>query len=257
MLKQLSLVVLVSAALTACGGVDNKKNRSSAAASSMPASSAAASIEASSTPASVAASSMPASVAASSMPASIAASSTPTSVAASSMATSSSGTTYTFTSADNWAVNGGGSPNQLQVELNAATGSGINLVPIDWADNASTSYKYEARYTLPSAVNIAIGTKISFTLSIPQSYITDANAVLQINWGIAGGSYKYGGSGGGYRTLSSDGGVTAGTDFVITETVTVGNDVAGTTTIGLQLSKAPTDTSIKDKILVKNLKIEQ
>jgi hypothetical protein len=142
------------------------------------------------------------------------------------------------------------------LELNAATGSGINMVPIDWADNAATNYKYEARYTLPSPVNIAVGSKISYTVTIPQSYITDATAVLQINWGIAGGTYKYGGSGGGYRTLSAAGGVSADADFVITETVTSGNELAGTTTLGLQLSVAPTNTAIKDKILIKRITIE-
>lgn len=142
----------------------------------------------------------------------------------------------------------------MQVELNAATGSGINMVPVDWSENTNKNYMYEARFTLPTPVNIAVGTKISYTLQIPQSYITDATAVLQINW-HNGTTSQYGGEDGGYRTLSTAGGVPAATDFVMTETVKT-KALAGTTMVGIQLSKAPTNTSIKDKILIKSIHIE-
>lgn len=129
------------------------------------------------------------------------------------------------------------------------------MVPIDWAENtAGKGWKYEARFTLPTPLNIVAGTKISFTLAIPQSYITDATAVLQVNFGIAGGTYNYGGAGGGYKTISEAGGVVAGTDFVIAETVSA--NFTGATTVGIQLSKAPTDKAIKDKILIKSISIQ-
>jgi len=187
------------------------------------------------------------------------ASSSSSSSAETSSSSSAPSGVYTFTdstSLSNWTVNGGGSPNQLQLEFNTAGGSGINMVPVDWTENINgNGWKYEARFTLPTPIDITVGTQISFTLSIPQSYITDANAVLQVNWGIAGGTYSYGGAGGGYRTLSAAGGVSSTTDFVITETVASGA-VAGATTVGLQISAVPTDTSIKDKILIKSVSVQ-
>jgi hypothetical protein len=272
MLKQIGFTLAASAVLTACGGSDDfyKPSNvtqatvlsSSVASSSAPKSSVASSAAVSS---SVASSVVVASSSAASSASALSSSSADmsssaeasSSAAASSSAPSTSGTTYTFTSLTDWAVNGGGSPNSMMIELNAATGSGVNMIPIDWAENlANKGWKYEARYTLPSPINVVAGTKISFTLAIPQSYITDATAVLQVNFGIAGGTYNYGGAGGGYKTISEAGGVIAGTDFVISETVPADKALSGTTTLGIQLSKAPTNTAIKDKILIKSINIQ-
>ena len=173
----------------------------------------------------------------------------------SSMSSAPSGV-YIFPDASSltsWAVNGGGSPNQLQLEFNTAGGSGINMVPIDWAANAGTAYKYEARFTLPAPVDLTAGKKIIYTLSIPQSYITDATAALQSVWG---GDQYSDGTDGGYRSLKASEGVSSSTDFVMTETIPSSKAKLGATTIGLQIAAAPTDTTIKDKILIKSIKIE-
>lgn len=175
----------------------------------------------------------------------------------SSSAPSQASGTYIPTSLNGWFVNGGGSPNQMQLELNAATGSGLNMVPVDWAENAANNYKYEARFTLPAPQNIEAGDVITYTVVVPQSYIDDATAVLQINWhNVAGGGSIYGGAGGGYRTLSAAGGVSSGVDFVISETVTSAGALANTDTLGLQISVAPSNTNIKDKILIKSVSVQ-
>jgi|GEM_PF-2474924 len=292
MLKKLSFTIAASVLLSACGGNSDKKAESTSPSSSSASSAAviassssvatssssaasstsvASSSEVATSSSSVASSAPVASsssvasstavvtssstASSSSKGSSVASSTVASSSSVSSAAASSSsasGTTYTFSSITGWTVNGGGSPNDLQVAFDTASGSGIDLVPISWADNAGSSYKYEALYTLPAAFNIVAGSKITFTVSVPQSYITDGNTVLQLNWG-KGGIQKYGGPGGGYKALS---GATAGTDFVITETVASGSDVAGADTLGIQFSKAPTSTSILDKILIKNIKLQ-
>lgn len=118
MLKNIPLIIVLTASLTACGGSDSgggNKSSSSVAPSSTPASVAASSAPASaaesSAPASVAASSTPASVAASSTPASDAASSAPASVASSSTPASSAPAAPTVINAGmttGWRGNGTG-----------------------------------------------------------------------------------------------------------------------------------------------------
>jgi hypothetical protein len=206
MLKNIPLMIVLAASLTACGGSDGDKKPTptSVAPSSTPAS-----VAASSTPASVAASSTPASSEpASSTPASSApeASSTPASSApeasstpasssspeSSSQASSSSAATFDGTFTDESTISFWSTSPNWATPTGTATQAIVNGALVVTPTWTATSDAFNVEATLPHALDLT-GATISFKVYIPESYVADGKLAVQPYFKDATGKFANGG----------------------------------------------------------------
>ncbi len=180
------------------------------------------------------------------------------SAASSSDAGSSNGASSSAPSADlsygfsesieGWYINGqdAGTTVSTQISLeHDAINNALKITPLDWTGD---NWRFQARYDFDEVVDLSNST-IEFTVSIPSSYITDNTLEFQyiINNGEANASYGSTTPVSGLPEANADG------DYVIGRDI----NIVDAKNFGLQLAKAPTDTSIKDAILVKNVLIKR
>lgn len=122
----------------------------------------------------------------------------------------------------------------------------LKITPLDWSRNESANWVYQARLEFDEITDLS-KSKIEFVVTVPQSYIDDGN--LRFQFIIHGDSPSYG------NTLD----VTAlpepnsNGDYVIGRDI----DVSEAVGFGFQLARAPSDTNIKDPILVKSVYIDR
>lgn len=233
MLKNIPLMIVLAASLTACGGSGgggSKKSSSSVAlSSSAPASVAASSEAASSTPAS--------SEAASSTPASSEpASSTPASSEPASSSVASSSAPSNILNIDmttGWRENGGGT-------VSYST-DGVTLVAT--ADGQSAVFDLVAPIQLEGAV-------VEMVVNVSNEYKT-SGANLQIFAQIKAGTYP-----GEYDCWTNNADLTAGTDQTITCTIDEGDDKFNQTTTDVQVGiLAKSTTAIAGTVIIKSAKV--
>jgi hypothetical protein len=127
-----------------------------------------------------------------------------------------------------------------------AVNRALKITPLDWTNNAATNWVYQARYVFDEPTSLA-NSKIEYVVSIPQSYIDDGN--LQFQFIVHGPNPSYG------NGLN----ITALPEPDANGDYTIGRDinVPDATGFGFQLARAPTDTEIKDPILIKSVYIDR
>lgn len=144
-----------------------------------------------------------------------------------------------------WYINGSGPGIQLTTELNLEhdqVNSALKISPLDWT---AQNWKLQARYDFETPENFTDST-IHATFTIPDSYITDGALSFQLI--IIAEATNYGGTFAA-STLEKD----ANGNYTISREI----DIASATGIGIQLASPPTNTAIKDPILLTSVVIER
>lgn len=219
MIKQISFAVLITTLLVGCGGSSGSKSSSSSA----PAASSS-------------------SAASSDAPASSASSSSDGPVPSADLS-------FGFEEGiDGWYVNGSASDVTVTSEMELShdmLNSALAITPLDWSANETSNWVYQARLDFSAPENLA-NSRLKVVLSIPEAYLTDGSLELQVIVHAADSDY------GAIFAVSSleadDNG-----DYIIERDT----NVAAATGLGFQLAKAPSDTEIKEPVLVKSILIDR
>ncbi|WP_027328582.1 family 15 carbohydrate-binding domain-containing protein [Marinimicrobium agarilyticum] len=145
---------------------------------------------------------------------------------------------------EGWHLNGTGNTTTAETAQIALTHDAVNgalkITPKSWEANASESYRYESRIALAAATDLT-NALVRMVVYIPEAYITDGSLQLQL---VAGGSY------GDYIPN-----LTAGFNTLDIDLSQRTDDLTAVETLGLQISAAPTDTSILEPILVSSFDV--
>lgn len=126
------------------------------------------------------------------------------------------------------------------------TESTLEYIPIDWSQVATSNWIYQARFG--ETLDLS-DSSIEFTVSIPDSYVTDAALELQV---VVHAEDAANTDYGTHIVLSSltkndDGDYIIGRD----------TDLATAIGLGFQVSKAPADANLKDSIHIRSLLIKR
>lgn len=128
------------------------------------------------------------------------------------------------------------------------TESTLEYIPIDWSQVAASNWIYQARMDFGETLDLS-DSSIEFTVSIPDSYVTDATLELQVVVHAENSANTDYGTNIllSALTKNDDGDYIVGRD----------TDLATAIGLGFQVSKAPADANLKDSIHIKALLIKR